>query len=231
MPSNPSLLDLHEVHEIALAADLSSDPHSVNSSPTLVVSESSLSSRSSACSSPRYTPSVKFGPLPQIDPHRQRSLAPLGVSARSRRKRIAAQEAGSLLWADPSVPEELMEDPLVTFGKFIVNATKHLWRRVRKRSTAAAQKHEHSQPTELVIEVTPGGCGGNSGESAEGTMKLGGGGVVHPRRASWSSPTECWTLTGEVGERRFRRSTGDLPAPATVSPSQSVLFVPSTLSH
>jgi len=218
MPSNPPLLKLHE---IALAADLSSDPHSVNSSPTLVVSESSLSSRSSACSSPQYAPTVKFAPLPQTDPRRQRSLAPLGVSARSRRKRIVAQESGSLLWADPNMPEELVEDPLVTFGKFVMNASKDLWRRVRKRSTAAAQKREHSKPTEPILEIIPGWYGTNSlapesRENEEGTTELGGG-VVRTRRASWSSPTERWALTGEEGKRRFRRSTSDLPALSTVS--------------
>ncbi|KAF9246239.1 hypothetical protein BU15DRAFT_24427, partial [Melanogaster broomeanus] len=155
-----SLIDLHQIHEIALlASHTSSDPPSFNSSlgnsPTPAVSESSNSPRSSACSSPSRTPSVKFAPFPQIDPiNRKRSLAPLGVSARSRRKRVTPGEPQLSLWIE--VPDETMEDPLITFGKFLKHASQNLWRRVRKKSTAAPQKGDDSQTVEPVIEIKAG---------------------------------------------------------------------------
>ncbi|KAF9227576.1 hypothetical protein BS17DRAFT_393085 [Gyrodon lividus] len=227
MSSDSSLLFVHEVHEIALlAAGLSCEPpsldYSLRTSSTLEISEPSPSSRSSACSSPQYdAPTVKFAPLPQTDPHRQRSLAPLGVSARSRRRRVVAQ-GGSLLWAaDPDAPKEIMEDPFIMFGKFVKKASKNFWRRVRKRSTAAAQKNDDPQTIQPVLEIKPDGYGGDilalaSSEKEERATELGGG--QNPtRRASWSSPTERWTLSRDEAKHRSRRSTGDLPRLSMVS--------------
>ncbi|KIJ69200.1 hypothetical protein HYDPIDRAFT_24053 [Hydnomerulius pinastri MD-312] len=223
MSSESSFFSEHEVHEIALlATQISSDPLSLNSCVTnshkLLIPESSLSSslRSSTCSSPRCTPTVKFAPLPQTDPTRTRSLAPLGVSARSRRRRAASREGGSVLWAtDPDSPEEIMEDPLITFGRFVKNASKHLWRRVRKRSTVAQQEKDDSNATQPVIEITADEDWGytrvlESGQKGGRMMEIPGGEEKLTRRASWSSSTERRTLDQDDARRQLRRSTGNL---------------------
>ncbi|KAG1723702.1 hypothetical protein EDB19DRAFT_1610003, partial [Suillus lakei] len=132
---------LDEAHEVAiLAAKLSSEhTPSPNSSwifPTITNSNSSNPSRSSTCFSLGHVPTVKFAPLPSPDPNRRRSNLPLGVAARSRRRRPAREgrgQQGRSVWTNDPAADPLLEDPLITLGKFVKSATKSLWRRVRER--------------------------------------------------------------------------------------------------
>ncbi|KAG2146223.1 hypothetical protein DEU56DRAFT_703338, partial [Suillus clintonianus] len=101
--------------------------------PTITNSNSSNPSRSSTCFSLGHIPTVKFAPLPSPEHTGRRSTLPLGVVARSRRRRPAREgrQQGRTLW-DPAA-DPLLEDPLITLGKFVKSATKSLWRRVRER--------------------------------------------------------------------------------------------------
>lgn len=203
--------DVHEIHQVKVAtSSLGSNSSIGTGSPTLLNPES-LDVRSSLGSS-HGTPTVKFAPLPQIDPSRKRSLAPLGVSARSRRRRVIQQEAESLLWCtDPDVPEENMEDPLITFAKFVKKTGKTLWRRVRKGSKAVVPQENVPYPAEPVLDIKstvhPGGIM-VPGEKGERVSKAVGGENKRERRASWS-PSDSKRRTLSLGEVK-RRSTSDL---------------------
>lgn len=62
---------------------------------------------------------------------------PLGVAARSRRRRPAREgrgQQGRSVWTNDPAADPLLEDPLITLGKFVKSATKSLWRRVRERN-------------------------------------------------------------------------------------------------
>ncbi|KAH7889492.1 hypothetical protein F5I97DRAFT_538495 [Phlebopus sp. FC_14] len=223
MPSESSVFAEHDIHDIAVfAAQISSDLPSLDSSLTSspeISTPDSLSSSSvlsSTCLSRQHTVTVKFAPLPQTDPDRKRSIAPLGVSARSRRRRVR-RERGTPLWsADPDVPEGMLEDPLITFGRFVKNTSISLWRRVRKKSVvSSADEHEHAggaaqtKPGERRAEAlaVSAELKGELGRILRGEEKP-------TRRASWSPSTERGTLSS-IDDRchRLRRSTGDLPLP------------------
>ena len=146
--------------------------------------------RSSVGSSSPGTPTIKFAPLPQTDPTRKRSLAPLG-SARSRRKRAIQQEAGPLSWStDPGLPEDILEDPLITFAKFVKKTGRTLWRRVRK---AAISVEDVSYPSEPILDIRSSerGCLSRVEEDKR------------RRRATWSPSDKRRTLDlDDESERR-----------------------------
>ncbi|KAG6376411.1 hypothetical protein JVT61DRAFT_2396 [Boletus reticuloceps] len=155
-------------------------------------------------------PPVKFAPLPQIDPNRTRSLAPLGVPGRSRRKQVIQQEGRSLLWStDPDVPEEGMEDPIISFAKFVKRTSKSLWRKVRKGSKPVPQESEPYSPPEPVLDIGSTVCLDDMApeEKGERVSKAVGLEEKRRRRASWSPLAERRTLS----RGKARRSTSDLP--------------------
>ena len=209
MSPNHSPFDVHEVHEGA-ASSLDSSSSSIGTGlPTLLTPESSLHDAHSSLGSSHDTPTVKFAPLPQIDPNRKRSLAPLGVPVRSRRMRVIQQEGGSLLWsADPDMPEESMEDAIIAFAKLVKKTGKTLWRRMRKGSKAVAQENVacSAEPVlDIRSTVRLGDMG--LGEKGEHVSQAVGGSEDKRRRASWSPLAERRTLNLEPQ----RRSTTDLP--------------------
>ncbi|KAH0827111.1 hypothetical protein J3R83DRAFT_4799 [Lanmaoa asiatica] len=219
MSLNQSLFDLHElIHEVpALVASSSLDSSSSigTGSPTSLIPESLphdvRSSLSSSHNLSHNTPTVKFAPLPPIDPSRKRSLAPLGASARSRRKRVIQQEGGSILWPRDDVPEEDMEDPIVMFAKFVKRTGKTLWRRVRQRSKAVPQE-KVSYSAEPILDII------DRPTVHPSDMALGEEGLRVPevvgeedkqgRRASWSPSAGRGTPSRDEAKRR---STSDLP--------------------
>ena len=213
LPMSPtqSLLDVHEIYEVPpLVASSSLDSRSsicTASSPTLLTPESLLRDVRLSLGSSHSAPTVKFAPLPQIDPHRKRSLAPLGASARSRRKRDIQQEGGSLSWsADPDVPDD-MEDPIVAFAKFVKKTGKTLWRRMRQGSKAVSQEMPYSAEPVLDISSTVQPDDIALGEKGQLLLEVVGGEYKRGRRASWSPLAERRTLSENKWERR---NTSDL---------------------
>lgn len=213
MSPKQSLFDVHEIHEVApLTTSSSLDSTSsigTASSPASLIAESSVHDVRSSLGSSHGTPAVKFAPLPQIDPNRKRSLAPVGASARSRRKRVIRQEGGSLLWSvDPDVPEEDMEDPIVAFAKLVKRASKTLWRIVRQGSKAVSQENV-SHPAEPVLDISstvhPGDL--ELGEKGQRVSEDVGGEDKRRHRASWSPVAERRTLSQGMVKRR---STSDM---------------------
>lgn len=207
MSLNRTSSDTHDIYLRAPTESSDSNSSIGTGSPTLLNPES-LDVHSSLGYS-HGTPTVKFAPLPQIDPSRKRSLVPLGVSARSRRKRAIQQEAGSLLWrTDGDVPEENMEDPLIAFANVVKKAGKTLWRRMRKSSKAPQENVSRS--TEAVLDITSTVHPEDimaQGDKDEYVSKVVGGEDKRRRRASWSPSDKRRTLS--LGEAK-RRSTSDL---------------------
>lgn len=216
MSPNQSVFDVHQVHEVTIIVTTTSPDSTggssiVTGSPTSPLPESPYSDARSSLGSSHGTPTVKFAPLPQIDPNRKRSLAPLGVPARSRRKRVIQEEGGSLLWsADPDVPDENMEDPIIAFAKLVKKTGKTLWRRVRKGSKAVPQENV-VYSAEPVLDIS------TSVRSGDVEVEDKGEGVSKEavdledkrwRRASWSPLAERRTLTRGKAQRK---STSDLP--------------------
>ena len=205
MSPNKSPFDVHEVHKVAASSLDSSSSSFGTGSPTFLIP--ALQDARSSLGSSHGTPTVKFAPLPQIDPNRKRSLAPLGVPGRSRRKLVIQQDSGSLLWsADPDVPEENMEDSIIAFAKLVKKAGKTLWRRMRKGSKAVAQEIVacSAEPVlDIRSTVRPDDMMGR-GEKGEHVSKAVCG-EGERRRASWSPLAERRTLKVQ------RRSTSDLP--------------------
>jgi hypothetical protein len=204
MSPNQSPFDVHETHEVAASSLDSSGSSFGTGSHTFLIPESSLQDARS--SSSHGTPTVKFAPLPQIDPNRKRSLAPLGVPGRSRRKLVVQEDGGSLFWsADPDVPEENMEDSIIAFAKLVKKTGKTLWRRMRKGNKAVAQEivvYSAEPVLDIRSTVRPGDMGlGEKGEHVSKAVCGEGG----RRRASWSPLAERRTLKVQ------RRSTSDLP--------------------
>ncbi|KAH7929638.1 hypothetical protein BV22DRAFT_1191860 [Leucogyrophana mollusca] len=209
--SSSSLDDAHETH---VHVQFPSEPCSVESSltltPTILISDHTLSKSSSFST---HSPSIKFAPLPAIEPKKRR-LVPLGVSGRSRRRR---DHEGSSLWAEPS-PEEAVEDPLITFGKFVVSSSRSLWKRVRKKSGRLQEHNEGSPSTEKVVAVE--NVDGDNGkperlakEREERSEQNGNPKVasVPSRRFSWSPSPERGPPDLTDRKRAVRRSTGTLP--------------------
>lgn len=194
MSAKQSLFDVHQVREVApLVA--SSSLESTSSVGTCNSPTSLLHDVRSSLGSAHGTPTVKFAPLPQINPNRKRSLAPLGASARSRRKRAIQQEGGSLSWStDPDVPEEDMEDPIVAFAKLVKRAGKTLWRRVRRGSRTENVSYSAEPVLDITSTVHPG-------EEVVGEEDKRG------RRASWSPSAE----RRKPGQDKTKRmSTSDM---------------------
>ncbi|KAF8559858.1 hypothetical protein OG21DRAFT_1503080 [Imleria badia] len=211
MSPNQTQFDVHQVHEVTIIVTTTSpDSNSsiVTDPPTLLLPESSCSDARSSSSS-QGTPTVKFAPLPQIDPNRKRSLAPLGVPARSRRKRAIQEDGGSLLWStDPDVLDENMEDPIIAFAKLVKKTGKTLWRRVRKGSRAVPQEDAVFSAEPVLDISTSVRLGDVEVEEGEGVSNEAVGlEDKRWRRASWSSLAERRTLTREAQ----RKSTSDLP--------------------
>lgn len=196
MSPHHSPFDVHEVHEVA-ASSLDSSSSSIGTGlPTLLTPESSLHDVHSSLGYSHDTPTVKFAPLPQIDPNRKRSLAPLGVPVRSRRMRVVQQEGGLLSWsADLDMPEESMEDSIIAFAKLVKKAGKTLWRRMRKGNKAAAQENM-AYSAEPVLDIRSTIRLGDMGleEKGEHVPQVVGGSEDKRRRASWSPLAERRTL-------------------------------------
>ncbi|KAG2743653.1 hypothetical protein P692DRAFT_20850430 [Suillus brevipes Sb2] len=114
----------------------------------------SNASHSSTCFSLGHIPTVRFAPLPSPDHNRRRSNLPLGVAARSRRRR-SARESRQSLWASDPAADPLLEDPFVTLGKFVKSATKSLWRRVRERNGLVDQVEPIQH--DVVLDIRPMG--------------------------------------------------------------------------
>ncbi|KAG1762661.1 hypothetical protein EDD22DRAFT_890778 [Suillus occidentalis] len=132
--------DAHEV-----ATKLSSEQNFNSSTP----------SHSSTCFSLGHIPTVRFAPLPSPDHNRRRSNLPLGVAARSRRRRSAreSRQQGRSLWTNDPAADPLLEDPFVTLGKFVKSATKNLWRRVRERNGLVEQVEPLQH--DVVLDIRP----------------------------------------------------------------------------
>lgn len=148
---------LDDAHEVA--TKLSSEHTPSPASSSIFPSTNFISSnpsRSSTCFSLGHIPTVRFAPLPSPDPNRRRSNLPLGVAARSRRRRPTRegrQQVQSLWTSDPAA-DPLLEDPLITLGKFVKSATKSLWRRVRERNGLV----DHVEPAiqhDVVLDIRP----------------------------------------------------------------------------
>ena len=209
-----SPLGAYQVHEVAIvvtASSLDSSSSISTHSPTLIIPESLLphDARSSLGSS-HGTPTVKFAPLPQVDPNRKRSLAPLGVPGRTRRKLDIQQEGGSLLWsAGPDEQEESVEDPIILFAKFVKKTGKTLWRKVRKGSKVVPQEDIpcFGEPV-LDIKSTSRVADVAVGEKGDRVSKAVGLEDKRGRPASWSPLAERRTLNRCKAQRK---STSDLP--------------------
>ncbi|KAF8447649.1 hypothetical protein L210DRAFT_2808590 [Boletus edulis BED1] len=201
MSPNQSPFDVHQVHQVAIPVTSCPDSGSSigSGSPTSLHDTPS----------PHGAPTVKFAPLPQIDPNRTRSLAPLGVPGRSRRKQVIQQEGRSLLWStDPDVPEEEgMEDPIISFAKFVKKTSKTLWRKVRKSSKPVPQPVESEQESETYSPEPVLNIGSTDDmvpeEKGERMSKAVGLEEKRRRRASWSPLAERRTLS----RGKARRST------------------------
>jgi len=208
MSPNPAPFDVHAVYEVALPVAATSSLESSNSSigtgsPASLIPEPLLHDARASLGSSHGTPTVKFAPLPQIDPNRKRSLAPLGVPAHLRRKQVIQQEGRSLLWsADPEVAAENMEDPIITFAKFVKKTGATLWRRVRKGSKAVP--HDVAYSTEPVLDI--GSAVGQDdmapGERGEHVLVVVGGEDKRGHRVSWSPLGERRTLGRDKVQRR-----------------------------
>lgn len=134
---------LDDAHEVA--TKLSSEQNFNSSTP----------SHSSTCFSLGHIPTVRFAPLPSPDHNRRRSNLPLGVAARSRRRRSAreSRQQGRSLWTNDPAADPLLEDPFVTLGKFVKSATKNLWRRVRERNGLVEQVEPIQH--DVVLDIRP----------------------------------------------------------------------------
>jgi hypothetical protein len=134
---------LDDAHEVA--TKLSSEQNFNSSTP----------SHSSTCFSLGHIPTVRFAPLPSPDHNRRRSNLPLGVAARSRRRRSAreSRQQGRSLWTNDPAANPLLEDPFVTLGKFVKSATKNLWRRVRERNGLVEQVEPIQH--DVVLDIRP----------------------------------------------------------------------------
>ena len=174
-------------------------------SPTL---SSPISERSS-CSFTRRPPTIRFAPLPKVDATRKRSVPPLGVSGRSRRKCIP-QEGRSCLWAVDPIPEEKVEDPILILGRLVKKAGRRMWKKMRMRGAMAMPQEKDYLYTGDVIDIRPDEISGDTSVSSDGTEGDESGLVdeddLQRKRASWS------TVRGPPDNRKLqvRRSTGDL---------------------
>ncbi|KAG9318751.1 hypothetical protein JVU11DRAFT_850 [Chiua virens] len=196
MSPKQSLSDVHETHQITALEVTASSPDassfSSTGSPRLLIPEAS-DVRSSLGSS-HDTPTVKFAPLPQIDPNRKRCLAPLGVS-RTRRKQ--AIEEGDL------------EDPIIAFAKLVKKTSKSLWRRVKGSKHAIPGSVSYSD--DPVLDIKSAHCPSDVAQGEKSlcvSSSLTGREGEGKRPASWSPPDERRTFSEDEAKRR---STGDLP--------------------
>ncbi|OAX41561.1 hypothetical protein K503DRAFT_854570 [Rhizopogon vinicolor AM-OR11-026] len=202
--SSPERLDnSHEVQEVR-ASELSSEhTSSFDSSSTFPMNDDSSNPcmRSSACSSLRHIPTVKFAPLPSPDPSRKRrSVQPLGVAARSRRPRPVRDvvEQRQSLWANDPAADPLLEDPLFTLGKFVKSASKSLWQRIRKRSGLSGQVQPTHHYTDVILDT-------RSAEEQEHRQA-----IVNPEKGVGACFEQAPDNVDTKGQ--WRRSTGNMPS-------------------
>lgn len=82
---------------------------------------------------------------------------PLGVAARSRRRRPVRENSqpGRSLWVNDPAADPLLEDPLITLGKLVKSATKKLWRRVKERNGLVDQVEPMQHLTDVIIDIRP----------------------------------------------------------------------------
>ncbi|EGN95759.1 hypothetical protein SERLA73DRAFT_186974 [Serpula lacrymans var. lacrymans S7.3] len=164
MSSTSSLNEAHEANDIEPVSihvsSPESQPSSIESSltlaPTILITNAT--SLRSTCSLPQHAMNVKFAALPKTEPRRKRSLAPLGVSARSRRRQ--QQQQDSFMWNNDALAqeEEYVEDPFITLGRLVKNASKHLWKRVRKKEKGGEDEKDagelgDSSDTAPIVDV------------------------------------------------------------------------------
>ncbi|KAG1728620.1 uncharacterized protein EDB91DRAFT_851104 [Suillus paluster] len=198
--------DAEEVREI-LASELSSE-HTPSfdlslTFPTISNPNSSNPSRSSTYSL-GHIPTIKFAPLPSPDPNRKRSILPLGVAARSRRRRPAraVSERGPSVWANDPAADPLLEDPLITLGKLVKSATTSLWRRVREKNGLVNQVEPMQHLTDVILDIRPM-------EDQEHLMEMTpehGKAVVAPEKQVVAPVEQLNT------KWQWRRSTGTMPS-------------------
>lgn len=58
------------------------------------------------------------------------------------------------MWTNDPAADPLLEDPLITLGKFVKSATKSLWRRVRERNGLVDQVEPYMQHDD-VLDIRP----------------------------------------------------------------------------
>ncbi|KAG2065806.1 hypothetical protein BDR04DRAFT_1107903 [Suillus decipiens] len=148
------LEDDHEV-VIKLSSEHHDTPSPTPSSILLTIPNSNSPNRSH--SSLGHIPTVKFAPLPSPDSKRRRSTLPLGVAARSRKRRPVREgrQQGRSLWNYDPAADPLLEDPLVAFGRFVKSTTKSLWRRVRERHELTNQVEPVQHDDDDVLDIGP----------------------------------------------------------------------------
>lgn len=151
---------LDDTHEVAtkLSSEHTPSPDSESSLIFPIITNfnpSNPSHSTCTCFSLGRVPTVRFAPLPSPDPNRKRSKLPLGVAARSRRRRPAreSRQQGRSLWTSDPAADPLLEDPLVTLGKFVKSTTRNLWRRVRERNGLMNQVEPIQH--DVVLDIRP----------------------------------------------------------------------------
>lgn len=193
---------LDDAHEVAtkLSSEHTPSPDSESSLifPIITNFNSSNPSHSTCtCFSLRHVPTVRFAPLPSPEPNRKRSKLPLGVAARSRRRRPAREgrQQGRSSWTSDPAADPLLEDPLITLGKFVKSTTISLWRRVRERNGLV--DHEEPIQHDVVLDIKP--MDGQEQLPVE---------VTPEHRQRVVSEKRSATDNNLKWSRRWRRSTG-----------------------
>ncbi|KAL4067846.1 hypothetical protein V8B97DRAFT_1940185 [Scleroderma yunnanense] len=205
--SEPPLFNEHDTTLVSGSKSVSPENPSPSSPnlPTLSFPDSQRSS----CPFTRRPPTIRFAPLPKVDPSRRRSIPPLGVSPRSRRK-YAPQEGRSLLWAVDPIPEETVEDPILVLGRLVKKAGRKMWQRVKMKGTMATTQEKDSAYASDVIDIKPDELSGDTAASSDGTeeheSELHDNDDKQPQRTSWSAERG----TPDIRTLQVRRSTGDL---------------------
>ncbi|KAI5117312.1 hypothetical protein M0805_005540 [Coniferiporia weirii] len=157
---------------------LSSSNSSSSSIPPTTSAASSMRTRTTAVSSATTSLCVTFAPLPSVEPRSKKNRRPLGIAARGqllRQRRMQMQyydyddAPGNGAFGDDGQSEgpdlegnrrsrrdaELeVEDPFVTIGKALNDATKVIWRQLsnRKLKKAASASDDPSQPRQHLSE-------------------------------------------------------------------------------
>ncbi|THH20889.1 hypothetical protein EW146_g570 [Bondarzewia mesenterica] len=165
----------------------SSDGHPANDSSSEVHAFKSTASLPNCSAS--SSPSITFAPLPKLAPRKRKSTIPLGVAARSRmiqqrRMMTGGQGRPTPIWTDLDeeavngpVNEVDVEDPLEVFGKYMVEKSKHLWRRVshkgsvdKDQTTTSEGRRRNPHERHVVRESTEKEELGEEVEGKEGRV-------------------------------------------------------------